>query len=380
MLKNIDKAAKRIKQAIKNKERIILYGDSDLDGATSVIILQDSIATLGGKVDLLYFPDRESQGYGVNKKALQFLKKYAPGLLITLDCGIGNVEEIDLANKMGFEVMIVDHHEPLDKLPEAGIIVDPKQKGDKYPFKGLSCAGVVFKLAEELLGKKMSQSLQRNFLELVALSTIADMMPRESENKIFIEQGLSYLKNSWRPGIRAFLGAEEFKDCKNLNEKIYRIISVLNVRDVKKGLPASFRLLNSSCQKEVGRIIKELLKKLKIRKEKIEKTVNLIERRLAVKDEPLIFEGSPSFDLSLLSTVASIICRCYEKPVFLYKKMAKETQGTVRSPKNIHSVSLMKKCSAMLLTYGGHAQASGFRVKNSQLEKFRQCLLKNLKK
>ncbi len=379
LIKNLKKACLRIKKAIKEKEKIILYGDSDLDGTTSVIILQDSIKTLGGKISTIYFPDRESQGHGINKKALRILKKYSPALLISLDFGIGNVEEVSLANKMGFDVIIIDHHEPLDKLPLAEIIVDPKQKDDKYPFKGLSCAAVVFKLSKLLLGKKMSQSLKKNFMELVALSTIADMMPRESENKIFIEQGLSYLKDSWRPGIKAFLESESLKDYPNINQKIYKIISILNVRDVKKGFPASFRLLNTSSIKEVKKIIKQLLKKLKIRKEKIEQIISRLEHLLQTKDEAIVFEGDSKFDLALLSTVASIICNNYKKPVFLYKKMAKESQGTVRSPKNVNSVCLMKKCSQYLLTFGGHAQASGFRLKNENIEKFKKCLLRNYK-
>ena len=134
-IKNLKRAAGRIKRAIKNKEKIILYGDADLDGAASVIILKESIKNLGGKVARVYFPDREKEGYGLNQKALNLLKKEAPALLILLDCGISNFKEIKLAKKLSLKVIIIDHHEVLEKLPEAEIIIDPKQPGDKYSFK-----------------------------------------------------------------------------------------------------------------------------------------------------------------------------------------------------------------------------------------------------
>jgi len=384
-IKNLKKAANRIKKAVKpsagkKQERIILYGDSDLDGATSVIILAESIKTLGGKISDFYFPDRETEGYGITEKALKSLKKHAPGLLISLDCGIGNLKEVDLANKMGFEVIIVDHHEPLDKLPKAKIIVNPKQKSDPYPFKEFSCGGVAFKLAEVLLGNKMTESLRKNFLELAALSTIADMMPQESENKIFIEEGLASLTSSWRPGIKAFLNSKEFDECLSVNQKIYKIISILNVREIENVFPASFRLFTSTSVPEAEIIIEELLEKSKKRKQRIDEITVYIEQKLKEKDEPIIFEGGDDFDLNLISVVASRICNEYGKPVFLYKIMEKESHGTVRTPKEVNSVSLMKNCSKYLITYGGHAQASGFRLKNQNLDNFKKCLVENLKK
>jgi len=375
-IKNLKKAAGRIQKAVKKKERIVLYGDADLDGTTSVIILEETIKNLGGTVSAFYFPDREKEGYGLTKKALDFLKDKAPALLIVLDCGIGNVKEVSLANKIGFKVIIVDHHEPLDKLPLAEIIVDPKQKGDKYPFKKLACAGVAFKLSEAVLGKKMTNSLRKNFLELTAIATIADMMPKESENKIFIEQGLSFLEDSWRPGIKAFL--EEFKDCPDIYQKVSKVISILNIRDVENNLPASFRLMTCSSVQEAKEMIREFLEKTETRKNKLEEMMAEIEKRISSNEEPIIFEGNNDFELMLVSSAASILCRKYGKPVFLYKIMERESQGTVRTPKEVNGVSLMKKCSDLLMTFGGHAQAAGFRVKNENLEKFKSCLIKNL--
>ena len=375
-IKNLAKAADRIKKAVKNKERIILYGDADLDGVSSVIILKETIKNLGGDISAVYFPDREIEGYGITEKGLDELKKFTPALLIALDLGIGNFQEVKLAKKIGFEVIIVDHHQVLDKLPQAEIIVNPKQKGDKYPFKELANAGIAFKLAEAILGQQMSGSLRENFLELTGLATVADMMPKESDNLEFISSGLSSLENSWRPGIRAFFDLGPEFDMEP-NQKISKIISLLNVRDLENSLPASFRLLDSSSVEEVKGLIEKLTEKNRFKRESIGEIVSQIEARIEKEDIPIIFQGDSDWDFTLISSVASILCHRYQKPTFIFKILEKEAQGTVRTPKETDSVALMKKCRKYLLTYGGHAQASGFRLKNENLEKFKECLVKN---
>jgi len=137
------------------------------------------------------------------------LKHFSPALFIAMDLGIGNFKEVKIAKKLGFEIIIIDHHEILNKLPKVSILVDPKQKGDKYSFKGLAAAGISFKLSELLLGEKLTKNLRENFLELVALATIADMMPKLEENQIFIDEGLESLGRTFRPGLKAFFSITE---------------------------------------------------------------------------------------------------------------------------------------------------------------------------
>ena len=376
-IKNLKKAAERILEAVKKGENVVLCGDADMDGASSVIIMKETLKTLGGRISAVYFPDREVEGYGITETGLNSFKDKAPGLLVALDCGISNFKEVELARNLGFEVIIVDHHQVLDKLPEAKIIVNPKQKGEKYPFLDFAAAGLAFRLAAAILGDKMSGHLRQSLLELVALATLADMMPKKEDNEILIEEGLSSLESSFRPGIRAFLETADLQEYDNIYQKASKIISTLNVRDVKDGLPASFRLLTAPSFEEAKVIVNELLSKSKERKEIIEITLDEVRKRLTDKQEPIIFEGDPSFELILLSSAASILSREFLKPVFLYKKMKEESQGTVRVPSGIDSVGLMKNCSSLLLTFGGHPQASGFRIKNENLEKFKECLIKN---
>jgi single-stranded-DNA-specific exonuclease len=375
-IKNLKKAKERIEKAIKNDEKIIIYADADLDGVTSAVILKETIKNLGGKILTVYFPDREKDGYGLNKNAISFLKKFSPALLIVLDLGIGNFEEVELAKKSGFEIIIIDHHEILGKVPKADIVVDPKQKGDEYPFKDLATVGIVFKLSEILLKERMSQELRKSFLELVALGTIADFMPQEEENEIFIKEGIESIQNSFRPGIRAFFEIEDFEKL-DLNQKISKFVSILNVRESEKSIPHSFKLFTSSSIEEGKALIESLLEKKEERKKKVKEILEEIEKKL--KNEKLIFEGSENWDFSTLGSVASHLVKKYKKPVFIFKKLEKESVGTVRSPPKINSVALMSKCKKYLLTFGGHPQASGFRIKNENLEKFKKCLNENLK-
>ncbi|MDD5145592.1 MAG: DHHA1 domain-containing protein [Candidatus Pacebacteria bacterium] len=378
-IKNLTQASEKILEAIKKKEKIILYGDADLDGVSSVIILKEAIKNLNGKVAAVYFPDRETEGYGITKAGLDSLKIFSPALLVALDLGIGNFAEVKLAKKLGFEVIIIDHHEILDKLPDAKVIVDPKQEGDKYLFKKFANAGLVFKLSEILLRDLMTEALRKNFLELTALATIADMMPKEAENEIFIAEGLKSLENSWRPGIRAFFEGKYFNDF-SPEQRISKIISILNVRDVENGYPACFRLFSFSSIDESKKLIEKLLEKREQSRKEMEDIVQEIENRLMGKpEEKIIFEGDRGWEFTSISPIASILSQEYKKPVFIFKILGKESQGTVRAPKGVDIVVLMKKCKNLLLTYGGHPLAAGFRIKNENLEKFRKCLIKNLK-
>jgi len=320
-------------------------------------------------------------------KALRKIDGKHPALMILMDQGIGNIKEIDLANKMGFEVIIIDHHEPLKGLPEASVIVDPKQKSDSYPFKGLANVGIVFNLCLELLGdsKKhlISQNLKNSFLELAALGTIADRVPQIEQNQDIIEEGLRSLRNTFRPALRAFL--DILGDGKVFEEYLSQIIAALNSAESVDFNNDSYTLLTSSDQQKCRELAQKLLDKNKHKQTVVNNIVKEIERRiqkeeLKGKSQNIIFEGDPSWKLVLAGSAASIICEKYQKPAFIFKKMDKESCGSVRNPLGTNSVEAMKECSDILITYGGHANASGFRIKNEHLDEFKECLNKYFKK
>ncbi|HCM36432.1 MAG: hypothetical protein A3J30_03810 [Candidatus Wildermuthbacteria bacterium RIFCSPLOWO2_02_FULL_47_9c] len=380
-IKNLTKAANRVQKAIAQEERIILYGDADLDGVTAVLIADEAIKSLGGKVAAYYFPEREKEGYGVTRKALKHLKQYAPGLLITFDLGISNFEEIPLAKKLGFSVIVMDHHKALGKLPKADIIVDPKQPGEKYPFKEFAACGLSLQLAKALLGKKMSDTLYQSMVELAAVGTIADMMAREQDNSQIIQDGLDALPYSWRPGIRAFLESDIFGDDASLEQKVQHMIAILNVRDTKNRRPGAFRLLSCPSLPKAKRTIDDFVEKHKLRRERVDRAADEIRMRIFHKKaDPWVFEGDAAFEYVLLGALASIISQETQKPAFIYTKSKTTLLGSVRAPSGHDTVKAMQSCREFLDTYGGHPQASGFQTTADKEKDLRACLTQYFQK
>ncbi len=256
-IKNLKKTAERIKTAIDKGENIVLYGDSDLDGVVSVILLQKSIETLGGKASC-YLSNRSEWGYGLSVDMVSFMKKESPALLISLDCGISNFEGAKKAKEEGFTLIIVDHHEPLFSLPEAHLIVAPKQEGEEYPFKEMANAGLAFHIAKDLLGEKFS-SLSRPFFELTALATVADMVVREGDNKKILDEGLPYLEN---PSLPAF---------KTLKKKIKEdnfaqsLVSLLNITKNRGAVNDAFIFLSLE-EEDAEKMVEDLFKAQKERR------------------------------------------------------------------------------------------------------------------
>ena len=363
-----------------DKESIIIYGDSDMDGIASTTILQEAIKNLGGEISLVMFPDRENDGYGINARALELLKGKAPALFITLDLGIGNVKEVDVANQYGFEVIIVDHHEILESIPNASIVIDPKQPGDTSKMTHLANVGITFKLAEEMLGDHFSETLRNSFLELAALATISDMVPQIEDNKMFIEKGLRSLADTFRPGLKVFI--DIFGKGEVAAGEYFKIIQALNAAESVNFMNEAFLLLVNPSPKECRDIADRLLGKVHHKQQVIQSIVEEITRRMAKNlDQPIIFEGDPAWKLTLAGPVASIIAQRSEKPTFIYKKMDSESCGSVRSLKeNQNSVDAMRSCADILITYGGHPKASGFRVANKNLAKFKERLVKHFSK
>ena len=268
-IKNLKSLANKIKEAIKKEQKIILFADADLDGVASLIILEESIKCLGSQAAVSYFSDRDLEGYGLNRQSLGNLASYAPALLITLDCGISNFQEIKEAKDLGFEVVVVDHHQVLDKLPQdAVLIVDPKQPGDDYPFKNLANAGIVYFLAKLLLAKKMSDSVHQGFLELAALATIADMMEEKDDNKFIIEQGLGLLFNTPRPGLKALIALCDIPEL-NQRQVAQKIVTLLNITALRNHHPDSYVLLSSSSPEQSKALAEKLLQESRYRQELI---------------------------------------------------------------------------------------------------------------
>ncbi len=379
-IKNIEKTSERIKKAVSEREKIVLYGDADLDGTSSVVILEESIKAIGGEIFYVYFPDRGKEGYGLNDKALDMISEKSAGekvLLIVMDCGIANFKEAIRARELGMDLIIIDHHQPHDNLPDASIIVDPKQKEDNYPFKDLANTGIIFKLAEEIVEGDLG-ILRKGFVELAALATISDMMKQEDDNKDIIDEGLSVLESTERPGLKIFWEMNLFDDETPIRDVAQKIISVLGASDIVDHKTEAYLALTSRDDKEVREIIKNLAEKNRIKQEKVTEMVEDVTEKVLPED-PVIFRGSEEWIIPLLGSAASKIENALKKPVFLYKKGKETSRGAVRVPQGINAVNVMEKSSDILIAYGGHPPAAGFSIKNENLDEFEKRLKDHFK-
>lgn len=372
-MKNLKLTAGRIKKAIKNREKIILFADADLDGVVSAILLEESIDIMGGS-SIVYISNREKWGYGLSKKAVSLFKKEAPALLISLDCGISNFEGASLAKEVGFSLIIVDHHKVIETLPEAEIILNPHQKYDRTVFKKLANAGIVYYLVKEILGNKFEVK-RRRFLELTALATIADMVPKEADNKKILDDGLGYLHAPLNTGL---LCAKKVIS----GSFVDGLVSMLNVTPAEKNVNKAYLLLTEEKNNIAEKIVKELKEKMELKRREMKKEEEKLLQNIE-EDRYFLLVGG-FFSKNLGGKLASRLMQRYKKSTFLYTIEGKRGLGSVRTIKGEDAIEAMSYCKEYLDSYGGHPEAAGFQVKLKNVEMFRKKLedyfIKNKKK
>ena len=211
LLKDMKKAIKHIKKTITNKEKIMLFGDYDVDGITGTTILSKVIGLIGGETKY-YFPNRLTEGYGLNNEAIDYAKRENMKLVIAVDCGIGADKEINYAKSKGIDVIVIDHHEQIGSLPEAIAIINPKQKECKYPYTKLAAVGVAFKVAQALIAEYSLDFDEFSLLDMVCLGTVADIMPLNGENRILVKNGLKQLMKTKNIGLRALIKVSDLEE------------------------------------------------------------------------------------------------------------------------------------------------------------------------
>ena len=205
LMPDMDKAVERIKKAIENKEKVLIYGDYDVDGITSVTVLKSFLQERGLKVDE-YIPNRLDEGYGLNKPAVEKIANEKYTLMITVDCGISAIEEVKFANSLGLEVIVTDHHEPGEELPAAIAVVDAKRKDNQYPFRNLAGVGVVFKLIQAISQKlNLEEKEYLKYLDIVCIGTISDIVPLVDENRVIVKLGLKLVEQTRNIGLKTIL-------------------------------------------------------------------------------------------------------------------------------------------------------------------------------
>jgi single-stranded-DNA-specific exonuclease len=403
LMMGMKEAVERIVKAIKKQEKISVFADYDCDGVCGGVILETALKALGADLGDIYIPDRHKEGFGLNEKAVRELKEKGAELIITVDCGIVNCREVELANKLGMEVIITDHHLPSDKLPKA-IIVNPNQKGDRYPFKDLAGAGVVFKLVQGLLKKNnkgILEGWEKWLLDLVALATVADMVSLLGENRTLVRYGLIVMAQTKRPGMKELMRVaglnpifekKEIPTTENVGQLVSRIETgryffTTNLRSRDLGFILAPRInvasslahaniayeLLSTKSGEEAKLLAEKLNGINESKYKvINEVIGDIEKRLAGKKMgKIIFEASDKWPAGVIRWAAQKFRDKYSRPVFIFNITDGKAKGSIRSPKQFNVVEAMKECSEFLDQFGGHPCSAGCRLKEENLEEFR---------
>ncbi|HOU45610.1 MAG TPA: DHH family phosphoesterase [Candidatus Pacearchaeota archaeon] len=383
-LKNFDNVISQIKRCAKEGGKVVIYSDSDMDGIVSALIMAEIFRYLNDcylnpEFLKFYFPCRETEKYGLNDEALDYLCGFAPALLFTLDCGISNFDEIVRAKKMGFQVIVIDHHQILGRLPDALYVIDPHQEGEEYPFHDFANAGLMVKLAEEIV---KDEKRLNELLAFGALATIADRVPQIGENKEITEKGLAWLKDIDRLGFRTLLRHTE-PDLSSLDDISLKIINPLNVSARIGKVSQTFILLDSKDPAECEEIVKNLLEINKRKFEEKIKIVNDVVSRIEkYKKFPpdFIFEGSTEWDPVSIGSAASDILKKYGRPVFLFKVRENDSIGSARLPKEYNGVKALEFSKDYLIGYGGHPPACGYTFRNRDVNLVKESLEKYFRK
>jgi single-stranded-DNA-specific exonuclease len=376
LFKDMGKAVQRIKKAISKKEKILIYGDYDVDGVTGCAVLMRTLKAMGVvKVDC-YIPHRVDEGYGISSQGVKFAADTGVNVVITVDCGITNASQVEDLNRQGIDVIITDHHEPAaELLPQsAHCLLNPLCPAESYPDKNLSGVGVAFKLAQALGGDCFQTE---DMLDLVALGTVADVCLLRGENRILVKHGLSRIGETKNVGIKALLEVAQ------LNKRIISVTDVgfilgprINAMGRLDSAEMALKLFLTDSLTEALGIARTLdtmnRKRQEIELEIYNGAVNRIEREINFKHEQVIVLGDQSWHQGVLGIVASKLAERYSRPVILFSAKDKIASGSGRT--NLENVNLFKvidRCSHLFKSYGGHKSACGIKMDKDLLGEFR---------
>ncbi|MFZ3020253.1 MAG: single-stranded-DNA-specific exonuclease RecJ [Minisyncoccia bacterium] len=380
LMKDMDKAVSRIKKAFDNGETIAVYSDYDADGIPGGVMLRKALEQGGAKV-FPYIPDRHVDGFGFHANSIPLLKEKGVGLIITVDCGIANNEEVNAAEDAGIDVIITDHHEAQGELPKAYAILNPMQPNCEYPFKGLCGAGVAFKLVQALQQKnvlKLADGQEKWLLDLVAIATIADMVPLIDENRIFAHFGLRVLQKSRRKGLQALISSLRLRNITE-DDVAFSIAPRINAASRMGEARLAYDLLATEDDKEAITLTRELEGVNNSRKGVVAAIVKEANTRIlegSLHQRGVLVLGSTHWRPSLLGLVATNLVEKYGAPVFLWGEDGSgEIRGSCRGNGIISVHDLMSEAKDSFMQFGGHKQAGGFTVVKEQIHHLADALI-----
>jgi len=379
LMKDMDKAVERTIKAIKKSEKILIYGDYDVDGITSTTILFKTLKILGASPSF-YIPHRIDEGYGLTMNALESVLEKRFDLIITVDCGISSVEEVNFLKNKNIDVIITDHHLPDDILPGAYAILNPNNPDEDYPFKQLAGVGVVFKFCHALLKKAnfpedQAKIFLLSHLDLVAIGTIADIVPLIDENRILVKNGLMRISETKNVGLNEMLKVL------SLNDKIIDTFSVgyiiaprLNAagRTSHSKICVEFLLTEEPIKgRKLSLILDNFNKDRKLIEDSIMKeAIEKIECERLHKKNKIIVIFKEDWHLGVIGIVASKLVDIYKRPVIILQKAKQRMKGSARSINSFNILSAIHHCKDTLIKYGGHKSAAGLTLECKDLERF----------
>ena len=370
LMHNMQKAVDRINEAIENEEKILVYGDYDADGITSTVLLVETLISMGANVSS-YIPNRFEEGYGPNKEAFTKIIDSGITLIVTVDNGIAGVEEVDLANELGCDVIVTDHHKIQDTIPNAYAIIHPEHPEGNYPFKKLAGVGVAFKLAHALL-----EIFPDFLLDLVAIGTIADMVSITDENRIFVKQGLELINEDPRIGLKMLLelsGIDTKIDEKTVGFYIApKLNSIGRMDSAKLGLTFLMAEEPVTARALAEQIEQYNIQRKQVTEDIVKDVISKIEN--SEKKQKNVIMVSGEYHEGVLGIVASNIVEKYQKPVFIMNEKEGVLKGSARSIFDFNIYVAMNKISDLFLAFGGHTLAAGFSFEKSNFEKIEEFL------
>ena len=374
LLNDMEKAVNRIIEAINNKQKIIIYGDYDVDGITSITVLKKFIQDRGIEIGY-YIPDRLNEGYGLNKEAVKKIANEKYELMITVDCGITALEDVEYANSLGMDVIVTDHHEPLDIIPEALAVVNPKRKDSTYPFKNLAGVGVVFKLIQAISQKmELPEKEYLKYLDLVCIGTISDIVPLVDENRVIAKLGLKLVCVTKNIGLRELINSIRFKKIDS-NAVSFGIAPRINACGRMGHAEEAIKLFLTENLVEAGDIA-DNLNKYNVTRQSIERKIydealEKIEKNNMNLENSIIL-GGENWHHGVIGIVASKITETFNKPSILICFDGEEGKGSGRSIVGFDLHEALCKTSEYLEKYGGHEMAVGLSLKRSNFDSFKE--------
>lgn len=374
LLPDMEIAVNRIIQAINKKEKIMIYGDYDVDGITSISVLKQFLTKRGLEV-AEYIPNRLDEGYGLNKEAIQEIYNNGYRLMITVDCGISGINEVEFANSLGIQTIITDHHEPAEELPNAIAVIDPKIKNSKYPFNQLAGVGVVFKLIQAI-GKRLELDEKEylKYLDLVCVGTISDIVPLVDENRVIAKLGLKLVEVTKNLGLQYLLKATGYKTIDS-NTVSFGIAPRVNACGRMGHEKEALEIFLSTDDRKVEELAYKLTvynkQRQEIEKEIFKQAIEQIKENEEEKNSAIIL-GDRRWHHGVIGIVASKITDMYFKPTLLLCFEEGIGKGSGRSIPGFDLHMALSKCSDNLEKYGGHAMAVGLSVKEEKFNEFKK--------